>query len=54
MMMFHFGWRISFAATGALSLCYFALFYRFYRNPSEDKHLSERERAFHRCGRRAA
>ena len=45
-MLFHFGWRISFAATGFLSLCYFGLFYRFYRNPSEDKHLSEIERAF--------
>jgi MFS family permease len=45
-MMVHFGWRISFAATGLLSLCYFGLFYRFYRNPSEDKHLSEQERAF--------
>ena len=49
-MMFHFGWRVSFAATGALSLAYFALFYRFYRNPSEDKHLSERERTFIAAG----
>jgi ACS family D-galactonate transporter-like MFS transporter len=45
-MLFHFGWRISFAATGCLSLCYFGFFYRFYRNPSEDRHLSQRERAF--------
>jgi MFS transporter, ACS family, D-galactonate transporter len=45
-MLFRFGWRISFAATGILSLCYFGLFYCFYRNPSEDKHLSEIERAF--------
>ncbi|HZD50857.1 MAG TPA: MFS transporter [Silvibacterium sp.] len=45
-MMYRFGWRISFAATGLLSFGYFLLFYRFYRNPSDDKHLSERERNF--------
>ena len=39
-LMFNSGWRVSFAVTGILSLCYFALFYCFYRNPSEDKHLS--------------
>jgi len=49
-MMVHFGWRISFAATGLLSLGYFLLFYRFYRNPSEDKHLSDRERNFIKDG----
>jgi MFS family permease len=49
-MMFHFGWRISFAATGLLSLGYFGLFYRFYRNPSQDPHLSEAEREFIRVG----
>jgi MFS family permease len=50
MMMVDFGWRLSFAATGLLSLCYFWLFYRFYRNPSEDKHLSSAEREFLREG----
>ncbi len=49
-MMVRFGWRFSFAATGVLSLIYFGLFYRFYRDPSEDKHLSERERAFMAAG----
>jgi sugar phosphate permease len=49
-LMFKTGWRISFAVTGVLSLCYFALFYFFYRNPSEDKHLSDREREFIREG----
>ena len=49
-LMFKTGWRVSFAVTGVLSLCYFALFYRFYRNPSEDKHLSDREREFIREG----
>jgi MFS family permease len=46
LMMVHLGWRLSFAVTGLLSLGYFGLFYRFYRNPSEDKHLSDRERGF--------
>jgi ACS family D-galactonate transporter-like MFS transporter len=50
LLMVHFGWRISFALTGLLSLGYFGLFYAFYRNPSEDKHLSERERAFLAAG----
>jgi MFS transporter, ACS family, D-galactonate transporter len=49
-MMYRFGWRISFAITGILSLCYFGLFYLFYRNPSEDKHLSDREREFIKSG----
>jgi ACS family D-galactonate transporter-like MFS transporter len=45
-MMVHFGWRISFAATGVLSLGYFALFCLYYRNPSQDRHLSDAERDF--------
>jgi MFS transporter, ACS family, D-galactonate transporter len=49
-LMLKTGWRISFAITGVLSLCYFGLFYCFYRNPSEDKHLSDRERRFIREG----
>jgi ACS family D-galactonate transporter-like MFS transporter len=44
--LLHFGWRWSFVATGAVSLLYFALFYAFYRNPSEDTALSPTERAF--------
>jgi MFS transporter, ACS family, D-galactonate transporter len=44
--LLHFGWRWSFAATGVISLVYFALFYFFYRNPSEDKELSAAEREF--------
>ena len=50
LMMVKFGWRISFAATGLISLAYFGLFFRFYRNPSEDPHLSERERTFMNAG----
>jgi sugar phosphate permease len=45
-LLVYFGWRWSFAATGLLSLAYFALFYLFYRNPSEDKLLSVAEREF--------
>ena len=49
-LLVYFGWRWSFAATGFLSLAYFACFYAFYRNPSEDKALSEAEREFIRRG----
>jgi MFS transporter, ACS family, D-galactonate transporter len=45
-LLLHFGWRWSFAATGFVSLVYFALFYAFYRNPSEDSSLSAAEREF--------
>lgn len=45
-LMIRFGWRWSFAATGFISLIYFFLFYRYYRNPSEDPGLSEAERKF--------
>ena len=45
-LLLHFGWRWSFAATGFVSLLYFALFYGSYRNPSEDKLLSAAEREF--------
>jgi len=34
-LLLHFGWRWSFAATGFISLFYFALFYRVYRDPAE-------------------
>lgn len=45
-LLLHFGWRWSFAATGAISVLYFALFFAFYRNPSEDAGLSDAERSF--------
>jgi MFS family permease len=45
-LLLHFGWRWSFASTGFISILYFILFYAFYRNPSEDKRLSEAERQF--------
>ena len=45
-LLLHFGWRWSFAATGFISLFYFGLFWWIYRNPSEDKSLSQTERLF--------
>jgi ACS family D-galactonate transporter-like MFS transporter len=45
-LLLHFGWRWSFAATGFISILYFILFYAFYRNPSEDQRLSPTERQF--------
>jgi len=45
-LLLHIGWRWSFAVTGFVSLLYFALFYAFYRNPSEDAKLSDVERDY--------
>src|SRR5256714_4115604 len=45
-LLFYFGWRWNFAVTGIISLLYFALFYAFYRNPSEDRRLTVAEREF--------
>jgi ACS family D-galactonate transporter-like MFS transporter len=45
-LLLHFGWRWNFAATGLISIVFLALFYAFYRNPSEDKFLSSTEREF--------
>jgi sugar phosphate permease len=45
-LLLRFGWRWNFAATGFISLLYFALFYAIYRNPSEDKLLTATEREF--------
>lgn len=46
LLLFYFGWRWSFAATGLVSFLYFLVFYRIYCNPSEDKGLSEKEIQF--------
>ncbi len=45
-LLWRFGWRWSFAATGLISFVYFLLFYGLYRNPSEDRKLSRAERNF--------
>ena len=44
LILLHFGWRMNFAATGVISLLYFALFFAFYRNPSADTRLTNAER----------
>ena len=46
LVLVKYGWRWNFAVTGIFSLLYFALFYSFYRNPSEDKLLTGAEREF--------
>jgi ACS family D-galactonate transporter-like MFS transporter len=46
LLLLHFGWRWSFAATGLISFIYFVLFYWIYQNPREDKGLSPRELEF--------
>jgi sugar phosphate permease len=42
----HFGWRWSFAVSGIASVIFFVMFAAYYKNPSEDKKLSDVERAF--------
>ena len=44
LLLFYFGWRWSFAATGFISFLYFVLFYFVYRNPGEDAGLLPLER----------
>lgn len=46
LLLLRFGWRWSFAATGFMSFLYFVLFYWIYRNPSEDKSLTQAERNY--------
>ncbi|HEY6465380.1 MAG TPA: MFS transporter [Candidatus Acidoferrales bacterium] len=46
LLLIHFGWRWSFAATGFISLAYFVLFFLIYRNPEEDRRLSAIELAY--------
>jgi ACS family D-galactonate transporter-like MFS transporter len=46
LVLLHFGWRWNFAVTGVISVLFLALFYAFYRNPSEDKFLTSAERDY--------
>ncbi len=48
--IFTFGWRAGFVVTAVLSFGYFLIFYRFYRDPSEDPDLSDTERAYIQAG----
>ena len=43
LLLLHFGWRVTFATTGVLSLLYFVLFFVSYRHPLEDSRLSSHE-----------
>jgi MFS family permease len=45
-LLIHYGWRMSFIATGIISFLYFVLFFAFYRNPSEDSGLTAAERDY--------
>lgn len=45
-----FGWRVSFALTGVISLLFFAAFYLIYRDPAHDKRLSAAERSYIETG----
>ncbi len=45
-----FGWRGMFWSTAALSLIFFALFFVFYRNPSDDKRLTHAEAQYIKNG----
>lgn len=49
-IIIYFGWRGAFWATAILSFIYFIVFYLFYRDPSADTHLAEREREYIRAG----
>lgn len=46
LVLLHYGWRWSFGTTGVISFFYFLAFFAFYRNPSEDRHLTETERRY--------
>ncbi len=46
MLLLRVGWRLSFAFTGLISLGYFFLFWRMYRDPKEDAKLSVEELAY--------
>ena len=50
LVLLHFGWRWNFAVTGMISVVYFALFWIYYKNPSQDAALSESEREHIRRG----
>jgi MFS family permease len=43
-VLLRFGWRWNFAVTGIISVLFIALFYAFYRNPSDDQLLTATER----------
>ena len=46
LLLVHFGWRLSFAMTGVVSLLFFLAFYFIYRDPQDDPKLSAEELAY--------
>jgi ACS family D-galactonate transporter-like MFS transporter len=50
LVLLSLGWRWSFAMTGLLSLIYFALFSKIYRDPADDPELTETEREYIEAG----
>lgn len=50
-LLLRLGWRLSFAATGVISFLYFVLFFFVYRDPEEDRSLTQAEHDLIRAGR---
>jgi ACS family D-galactonate transporter-like MFS transporter len=46
LLLLKIGWRWSFAATGFISLFYFLLFWKIYRDPADDPALTPAEREY--------
>jgi ACS family D-galactonate transporter-like MFS transporter len=46
LLLIQVGWRWSFAMTGVVSVLYFGCFRAVYREPGEDEHLTNEERAY--------
>lgn len=46
LLLLQVGWRWSFAMTGFLSLLYLGAFWKFYRDPDDDPHLTLEERTY--------
>ena len=46
MLLLKFGWRWSFAATGIVSFIYFLFFWGVYRDPQDDRGLTDVERKY--------
>ncbi len=49
-ILFYYGWRMTFVVTAVLSFLFFVAFYLFYRNPSEDRRLTHAEREYIKDG----
>lgn len=46
LLMLHFGWRGGFIATAIISFAFFVLFWLLYRDPSEDRNLTDEEHQY--------